>query len=59
MYDLPLEKYLDAARFMEKTVTGTVPSANRESDTYRAFMANYKANMDLIPLYIAIMPMMV
>ena len=41
-YDLPLDKYLDAARFMEKTVMGTVPSANRESDIYKAFQSNYK-----------------
>lgn len=41
-YDLPLDKYLDAARFMEKAVTGTVPSANRESESYRAFQSNYK-----------------
>ena len=41
-YDLPLDRYLDAAKFMEKTVTGTVPSANRESDIYKAFQSSYK-----------------
>ncbi len=48
-YDLPLDKYIDAARFMEKAVTGTVPSADRESDMYRAFTANYRSKYGFDP----------
>jgi ABC-type branched-subunit amino acid transport system substrate-binding protein len=40
-YDMPLEKYLDAARFMEKAVTGTVPVPDVQSPVYKAFAYNY------------------
>jgi ABC-type branched-subunit amino acid transport system substrate-binding protein len=49
VYDMPLEKYLDAAKFMEKTVTGTVPSPDRGSDVYKAFSANYKGKYGFEP----------
>jgi len=42
-YDMPLEKYLDAARFMEKAVTGTVPVPDEQSPVYMAFADNYKS----------------
>lgn len=48
-YDMPLDKYLDAARFMEKVITGTVPSPDRGSDVYRAFIANYNGKCGFDP----------
>jgi branched-chain amino acid transport system substrate-binding protein len=48
-YDMPLDKYLDAAKFMEKVMTGTVPSPDRESGVYRAFASNYKGKYGFDP----------
>ena len=50
-YDMPLEKYIDAAKFMERAVTGTVPSADRGSDAYKAFVANYKSKYGFEPTF--------
>lgn len=44
-YDMPLDKYLEAAKFMEKAVTGTVPVPDSKSSIYQDFAAGYeKAN---------------
>jgi ABC-type branched-subunit amino acid transport system substrate-binding protein len=48
-YDMPLDKYLDAARFMEKAVTGTVPVPDKQSPTYKAFAYNYKNTYQIDP----------
>lgn len=48
-YDMPLEKYLDAAKFMEKVMIGTVPSPDRESGAYKAFASNYKGKYGFEP----------
>ena len=48
-YDMPLEKYLDAARFMEKAVTGTVPVPDEQSPVYKAFAYNYKNTYQFDP----------
>jgi ABC-type branched-subunit amino acid transport system substrate-binding protein len=48
-YDMPLEKYLDAARFMEKAVTGTVPVPDEQSPVYKAFAYNYKNTYQFAP----------
>jgi ABC-type branched-subunit amino acid transport system substrate-binding protein len=48
-YDMPLEKYLDAARFMEKAVTGTVPIPDVQSSVYKAFAYNYKNKYQFAP----------
>jgi len=48
-YDMPLEKYLDAARFMEKVVTGTVPVPDEQSPVYKAFAYNYKNTYQFDP----------
>lgn len=48
-YDMPLDKYLDAAKFMEKTVTGTVPAPDVESSDYQTFKANYKSKYGFDP----------
>jgi branched-chain amino acid transport system substrate-binding protein len=43
VYDMPLEKYVNAARFMEKTVTGTVPLPDNRSPIFMEFADRYKA----------------
>jgi len=48
-YDMPLEKYLEAARFMEKAVTGTVPVPDEQSPVYNAFAYNYKITYQIDP----------
>ena len=48
-YDMPLEKYLDAARFMEKAVTGTVPVPDEQSPVYKAFAYNYISTYQFDP----------
>jgi len=48
-YDMPLEKYLDAARFMEKAVIGTVHIPDMHSALYKSFAFNYKAANGFIP----------
>jgi len=48
-YDMPLEKYLDAARFMEKAVTGTVPVPDEQSPVYKAFVYNYISTYQFNP----------
>jgi branched-chain amino acid transport system substrate-binding protein len=48
-YDMPLEKYLEAAKFMEKAVTGTVPVPDGQSTVYKAFAQNYKSTYQIEP----------
>jgi len=48
-FDLPLDKYGDAAKFMEKAVTGTVPIPDEESPTYKYFVTAYKYAYGLPP----------
>ena len=43
VYDMPLDRYIDAARFMEKAVTGTVPVPDRKSQVYMDFADRYRA----------------
>jgi ABC-type branched-subunit amino acid transport system substrate-binding protein len=42
VYDMPLDKYPDAAKFMEKAVTGTVPLPDLQSQAYQTFASRYK-----------------
>jgi ABC-type branched-subunit amino acid transport system substrate-binding protein len=48
-YDMPLERYLEAAKFMEKAVTGTVPVPDQQSTVYKAFAYNYKNAYQIDP----------
>jgi len=48
-YDMPLDKYLDAARFMEKAVTGTVPVSDEQSAVYKTFAYNFKNTYQVAP----------
>jgi ABC-type branched-subunit amino acid transport system substrate-binding protein len=48
-YDMPLEKYLEAAKFMEKAVTGTVAVPDEQSTVYKAFAYNYKTAYQIEP----------
>lgn len=48
-YDMPLDKYLEAAKFMEKAVTGTVPVPDRESAIYKSFAAGYEKAYGFAP----------
>jgi branched-chain amino acid transport system substrate-binding protein len=48
-YDMPLEKYLEAAKFMEKAVTGTVPVPDEQSTVYKAFAYNYNNAYQIAP----------
>lgn len=43
VYDMPLDKYADAAKFMEKAVTGTVSSPDVQYEAYTRFAERYKA----------------
>ena len=49
VYDMPLDKYLQAARFMEKAVTGTVPVPDLQSDTYKNFADAYNQAYGIDP----------
>ncbi|MHB8085713.1 MAG: ABC transporter substrate-binding protein [Dehalococcoidia bacterium] len=49
VYDMPLNQYLEAAKFMEKAVTGTVPVPDVQSDAYKNFAAAYQRAFDLAP----------
>ena len=46
---MPLDKYLEAAKFMEKAVTGTVPVPDLQSDAYKSFAVAYQAAYGLSP----------
>ncbi|MDD5397778.1 MAG: ABC transporter substrate-binding protein [Dehalococcoidia bacterium] len=48
-YDMPLDKYLDAAKFMEKAVTGTVPVPDKGSVVYKAFAYNFNNAYQFAP----------
>jgi len=48
-YDMPLDKYLDAARFMEKAVTGTVPVPDKQAAVYKAFAYNFNNAYQFAP----------
>ncbi len=48
-YDMPLDKYLDAARFMEKAVTGTVPVPDKKSAVYKAFAYSFNNAYQFAP----------
>ncbi|MGA2157673.1 MAG: ABC transporter substrate-binding protein [Dehalococcoidia bacterium] len=49
VYDMPLDKYLEAAKFMEKAVTGTVPVPDLQSDAYKNFAAAYQLAFGMDP----------
>jgi branched-chain amino acid transport system substrate-binding protein len=49
VYDMPLDKYTDAAKFMEKTVTGTVPVPDSKSSFYMGFAERYRALYNFEP----------
>jgi ABC-type branched-subunit amino acid transport system substrate-binding protein len=49
VYDMPLDKYTEAAKFMEKAVTGTVPVPDMKSAVYSAFATRYQALYGLRP----------
>jgi ABC-type branched-subunit amino acid transport system substrate-binding protein len=48
-YDMPLDKYLEAAKFMEKAVTGTVPVPDSKSSIYQSFDQGYQKAYELLP----------
>jgi ABC-type branched-subunit amino acid transport system substrate-binding protein len=48
-YGMPLDKYLDAAKFMEKAVTGTAPVPDSNSSLYKNFAANYEKAYGALP----------
>ncbi|MBN1376074.1 MAG: ABC transporter substrate-binding protein [Dehalococcoidia bacterium] len=49
VYDMPLDRYPEAARFMEKVVTGTVPVPDRQSKVYSDFYERYRALYSIEP----------
>ena len=49
VFDMPLGKYTEAAKFMEKAVTGTVPVADLKSEAYTKFAERYEALYDIRP----------
>jgi len=49
VYDMPLDRYPKAAKFMEKVVTGTVPVADKKSQRYSEFYDRYKALYNIEP----------
>lgn len=49
VYDMPLDKYIEAAKFMEKAVTGTVPLPDLQSDVYKNFSSDYKSAYNFAP----------
>ncbi len=48
-YGMPLDKYLDAAKFMEKAVTGTAPVPDRNSNIYKDFANGYEKAYGFAP----------
>ncbi len=48
-YDMPLDRYLDAARFMEKAVTGTVPVPDKQSAAYKSFANSFYTAYQIDP----------
>ncbi len=48
-YAMPLDKYLEAAKFMEKAVTGTVPRPDIQSTVYKSFALNYQKSYGFDP----------
>jgi ABC-type branched-subunit amino acid transport system substrate-binding protein len=48
-YDMPLNKYIEAAKFMEKAVTGTVPVPDKQSEAYKRFDNNYRLAYNFAP----------
>ena len=48
-YDMPLDKHIEAAKFMEKAVTGTVPVPDKESEVYKRFASKYRLAYNLEP----------
>lgn len=49
VYDMPLEHYLEAAKFMEKAVTGTVPVPDLQSGAYKNFSSSYQTAYNMAP----------
>jgi branched-chain amino acid transport system substrate-binding protein len=49
VYDMPLGKYLEAAKFMERSVTGTVPLPDLQSEVYTTFRAKYISSYQADP----------
>jgi branched-chain amino acid transport system substrate-binding protein len=49
VYDMPLDKFPVAARFMEKAVTGTVPVPDLQSEKYKKFADRYLALYGFAP----------
>lgn len=48
-YGMPLDKYLDAAKFMEKAVTGTAPVPDSNSILYKGFATGYEKAYGVAP----------
>ena len=48
-YGMPLDKYLDAAKFMEKAVTGTAPVPDSKSNIYKSFAMGYEKAYGVVP----------
>ena len=48
-YGMPLDKYLDAAKFMEKAVTGTAPVPDSNSNIYKSFAMGYEKAYGAVP----------
>lgn len=48
-YGMPLDKYLDAAKFMEKAVTGTAPVPDTNSNIYKSFAFGYEKAYGIAP----------
>jgi ABC-type branched-subunit amino acid transport system substrate-binding protein len=48
-YGMPLDKYLDAAKFMEKAVTGTAPVPDSDSNIYKSFALGYEKAYGALP----------
>lgn len=48
-YGMPLDKYLEAAKFMEKAVTGTVPVPDVNSNGYKVFAEGYEKAYGFTP----------
>lgn len=49
VYDMPLNKYPKAARFMEKVITGTTPVPDQQSEIYANFYDRYRALYNIEP----------
>lgn len=48
-YDMPLDKYLESAKFMQKAVTGAVAVPDKQSEAYRKFADGYKVTYNIDP----------